>query len=396
MAPALLLDLLIFLVPILLIPLGLLRGGAREGLVGGGILLGWSVASSWTEAWGGAFASLVGATPNAMEFLVACVVLVIGAGAGHAAGMIVGLPRPEADGRIAGAVLAWLNGVVFLTLALGTYGRSVGEESLTPIISRGFLTEAVILHERWVLLGVALVVLGLIGTVFWVNAVVGQVYDPGYVPGQRTVFTSNPVPDISPRAARTDPRLPITEPYSNWPSAPRQRAINVPYAADAGKVEPAPSRFRSALSRISPQGDGGHGRAASFRDLFSQTQPVDIRDRSDMTPGDRPTNRTPRPPGALTRPQPDTGRTPGDPPEAQDLGTRPSPPASISDWIRISGLSNPMMAPPPKGGSTSRPDDEASRTTLPSPDDHTAPEPTDDANPPDAPQDRGDQSSSTS
>ncbi len=396
MAPALLLDLLIFLVPILLIPLGLLRGGAREGLVGGGILLGWSVASEWTGAWGGALASLFGATPNAMEFLVACVVLVIGAGAGHAAGMIVGLPRPEADGRIAGAVLAWLNGVVFLTLALGTYGRSVGEESLTPIISRGFLTEAVIVHERWVLLGVALVVLGLIGTVFWVNAVVGQVYDPGYVPGQRTVFTSNPVPDIPPRAARTDPRLPITEPYSNWPSAPRQRAINVPHAADAGKVEPAASRFRSALSRINPQGDGAQGRAASFRELFSQTQPVDVRDRSGATPGDRPPSRTPRPRGAPSRPRPVTGRTPGEPPVRTDSGTRPPPPASISDWIRISGLSNPMMAPPPKVGSSPRSDDEASRTTPPVPDDTTASESADEANLPDATPDRDDRSSSSS
>ncbi len=395
MAAALLLDLLIFLVPILLIPLGLLRGGAREGLVGGGILLGWAVASDWTGAWGGALASLLGATPNAMGFLVACIVLVMGAGAGHAAGTIVGLPRPEADGRIAGAVLAWLNGVVFLTLALGTYGRAVGEESLTPIISRGFLTEAVIVHERWVLLGVALVVLGLIGTVFWVNAVVGQVYDPGYVPGQRTVFTSNPAPDALSRVARTDPRLPITEPYSNWPSAPRQRAINVPHAADAGKVEPAASRFRSALFRITPQADGERGRAASFRELFSQTQAVDVRNGSGDTPGEGPRNRPSRPRSAPPRRHPITGRSPGDLPGGSEPGTRPPPPASISEWIRISGLSNPMMAPPPKASSTPQPDDDVAQAGPANPRAAGA-ETADGATQPDGTPDRDDRSSSSS
>ena len=351
MAAALLLDLLIFLVPLMLIPLGLWRGGAHEGFVGGGILLGWAVANSWTGAWGGWLAALLNASPSAMEFLVACLVLAVGAGAGHAAGTIVGLPRPEADGRIAGAILAWLNGVLFLTLALGAYGASLGGEPLNPIITRGFLTEAVIVHERWVLLGVGLVVLGLIGTVFWVNAVVGQVYDPGYVPGQRTVFTSTPpVPERIERALRSDPRQPITEPYSNWPTAPRQRAITVPRAADAGKVEPVASRFRSALSRINPPTSGDPGRRVSLRDMFAQTMPVDVRDRTaeHESGGDR--GRASR--TGTTRPRPVTGRTPGDVPaagdvpETDDVSPRPAPP-SISEWIRVSGLSNPMMAPPP-------------------------------------------------
>lgn len=391
MAAALLLDLLIFLVPLMLIPLGLLRGGAHEGFVGGGILLGWAVASNWTGSWGGALASLTGATPNAMGFLVACVVLAIGAGAGHAGGTIVGLPRPEADGRIAGAVLAWLNGVVFLTLALGAYGRSVGDEALTPIISRGFLTEAVIVHERWVMLGVGLVVLGLIGTVFWVNAVVGQVYDPGYVPGRRTVFTSNSVPDFPPRAARTDPRLPITEPYSNWPSAPRQRPINLPHAADAGKLEPASSRFRSALSRIGPQADGERGRAASFRDLFSQTHPVDVGGRAVDSPTDATRERPSRPSSAPPRRHPVTGRTPGDLLSGMDPDARPAPPASISDWIRISGLSNPMMAPPPRASTPPEPDADHAAST--GPDDGADSGRTRDESPADAMPDRDDRSS---
>ena len=374
MAAALLLDLLIFLVPLLLIPLGLWRGGAHEGLVGGGILLGGAVASYWTGSWGGWLASLFDAPLNAMAFLVACVLLVIGAAAGHAAGTVVGLPRPEADGRIAGAVLGWLNGVVFLTLALGAYGSSVGSGALTPIIARGFLTEAVIVHGRWVLLGSALVVLGMIGTVFWVNAVVGHVYDPGYVPGQRTVFTSNPAPDRPERpapAARTDPRLPIAEPYSNWPMAPRQRPIAVPRMADAGKVEPAASRFRSALSRMGPQPDAERGRTGGFRELFSQTLPVDLRSRSeDDQAADATARPAPDAPGrsassrasrATPRPHPVTGRTPDDL-STSDPGApaRPAPPASISDWIRVSGLSNPMMAPPPKTGTSARPETDGS------------------------------------
>ena len=391
MAAALLLDLLIFLVPLMLIPLGLLRGGPHEGFVGGGILLGWAVASNWTGAWGGGLASLTGATANAMGFLVACVVMAAGAGAGHAAGTIVGLPRPEADGRIAGAVLAWLNGVVFLTLALGVYGQSVGDEALTPIISRGFLTEAVIVHERWVMLGVGLVVLGLIGTVFWVNAVVGQVYDPGYVPGRRTVFTTNPVPDSPPRAARTDPRLPITEPYSNWPAVPRQRPINVPHAADAGKVEPAASRFRSALFRIGPHSDGERGPAASLRDLFSQTHPVDVGGRAVDSPTDATSERPSRPSAAPPRRHPVTGRTPGDLLSGMDPEARPAPPASISDWIRISGLSNPMMAPPPRASAPPEPNSGQADSTGPDGDVDSGR--TRDESPPDATPDRDDRSS---
>lgn len=280
MIAALVLDLLLFLVPLMLIPLGLWRGGPHEGYVGGGVLLGWVVGDNWAGAWSGPLAQLTHANDGAMRLLVAFVLLVIGAGIGHLAGSVVGLPRPGADARIAGALLAWLNGVLFLTLALGAYRDTLAGKAPSPVITRGFLTEFVIDHERWVLLGVAIVVLGLIGTVLWVNAAIGELYDPAYVPGTRTVFSEMPPPPPlvdQERLLRDNPMRPIAEPYSSWPVTNRNRGITVPRAADAGKVEPAPSRFRSALSRIGAQPTPPRPSRAVLDELFARTMPVDLR-----------------------------------------------------------------------------------------------------------------------
>ena len=280
MIAALVLDLLLFLVPLMLIPLGLWRGGPHEGYVGGGVLLGWVVGANWAGAWAGPLAHLLHANDGAMRLLIAFVLLVIGAGVGHLAGSVVGLPRPGADARIAGAVLAWLNGVLFLTLALGAYRDTLNGKAPSPVITRGFLTEFVIDHERWVLLGVAIVVLGMIGTVLWVNAAIGDLYDPAYVPGARTAFSEMPPPPPivdQERLLRDDAMRPIVEPYSSWPVAARNRGITVPRAADAGKVEPAPSRFRSALARIGAPPAPPRPSREMLDEMFARTMPVDLR-----------------------------------------------------------------------------------------------------------------------
>ncbi|HEV2527167.1 MAG TPA: hypothetical protein VGT61_01785 [Thermomicrobiales bacterium] len=376
MAAALLLDLLIFLVPAMLIPLGLWRGGPHEVVVGGGILLGWAVSTEWAGAWGGGLASLTGTSPDAMSFVVACALLVVGAGIGHLGGSLMGLPRPEADGRIAGAVLAWLNGVLFLTLALGIYGRQLDGADPMPLIERGLLTQAMIDHQGALLLGIALIVAGLLGTVLWVNAAVGNVYDPTYVPGRRTVFTARPEP-LEAEPSRTDIRRPAVQSYSSWPVAPRQRPVNVPHHADAGKVEPdpEPSRFRTALSRIGPTtGAGEPSRRTTVAEMFAQSLPIDLRDRggramgvpdSGRSGGEGPSSA--RPPGGRATPgrardarPASSGETTGQPDGADsDDGADEAPApsrsrardgdssqSSIGEWLRIaSGMADPRITP---------------------------------------------------
>ncbi len=378
MAAALLLDLLIFLVPVMLIPLGLWRGGPHEVVVGGGILLGWAVSTEWAGAWGGGLASLTGTPADAMSFVVACGLLVVGAAIGHLGGTLIGLPRPEADGRIAGAVLAWLNGVLFLTLALGIYGRQLDGAEPMPLIERGFLTRAIIDHQGALLLGIALVVGGLVATVLWVNAAVGNVYDPTYVPGRRTAFTANP----DARPAREEQGVPASPAYSTWPTAPRQRPINVPHHADAGKVEPEveQSRFRTALSRIGPASGGEPSRRTTIAEMFAQSLPVDLRDRvGRATSSDHSTDELGggsaadqrdgsrmRPDGPAT-PRRGAGARPAAPrptpgPAAtrarQARGDTPPPAQSpIGEWLRVaSGMSNPLISPARDGHAARRPE----------------------------------------
>ncbi|MDP9355327.1 MAG: CvpA family protein, partial [Chloroflexota bacterium] len=128
MSSSLLLDGLLLLVVLLFIPIGLWRGGVREAIVAGGIVLGGALAGSWARPWGDDLASQLDLRPQTARFLVALAAL-LGATlcVGYAGGAALRPGAPGLLGRVAGGLLAGLNGLLLLGYGLGFLDQYVLE-----------------------------------------------------------------------------------------------------------------------------------------------------------------------------------------------------------------------------------------------------------------------------
>lgn len=158
MMQPLLLDALLILVILLLIPIGVHRGGLREVCTAAGLLLGIQLVDEWAMTWGGWLADMTGIVPNVMTFIVAVVVLllttaVVGYGATAAFAS-----TPGAGGRLYGAILALLIGSVFLGSVITYVDRFLYEGETPAIVMDGYISRALSFGTGWILLVAALVI----------------------------------------------------------------------------------------------------------------------------------------------------------------------------------------------------------------------------------------------
>lgn len=158
MMQPLLLDALLFLVIVLLIPIGVHRGGLREACTAAGLLLGMHLVDEWAATWGGWLSDLTGIVPNVMTFIVAILVLLLttafvgyGATAAFAS-------TPGAGGRMYGAILAFLIGAVFLGSVITYVDRYLYEGETPDIVRDGYISRALSFGIGWILLIAALVI----------------------------------------------------------------------------------------------------------------------------------------------------------------------------------------------------------------------------------------------
>ena len=114
MIESLVLDLLLILILLLLVPIGMYRGGLREVCSAAGVLLGLLVATQWSARWGDWLADLTGIDVGVSQFVVALGTMVIFGGLiGYgAAASFAYAPGP--GGRLYGGLIALLTGVIFL------------------------------------------------------------------------------------------------------------------------------------------------------------------------------------------------------------------------------------------------------------------------------------------
>jgi uncharacterized membrane protein required for colicin V production len=167
----LLLDLLLGFIVLLFVPFGIRRGVAKEAMVSAGILLGALLGGAWAEEAGGWLADALGLEPLTGSFAVALAALLAGTFLiGYGAGGAVGNLRPGVPSRLAGGLLAAVNGVLFLSYLLLTI-----ERWLQPgdALDDGIVTGTLMRRFDEVLLAGAGIVLLLIVAGWIVNAVRG-------------------------------------------------------------------------------------------------------------------------------------------------------------------------------------------------------------------------------
>ncbi len=219
MMQPLLLDALLILIIILLIPIGVHRGGLREACTAAGLLLGMHLVDEWAGPWGEWLSETTGIVSNVMTFIVAVVVLLLttafvgyGATAAFAS-------SPGAGGRMYGAILAFLIGAVFLGNIITYVDRYLYEGQTPSIVNDGYVSRVLSVGMGWVLLWAALVIV--LTTLF---GMVGRERD-----------TDEFVMPIA--------RAPV--------AAPSSRVTETPVATETEKIEPrAPEPARAASEDI--------------------------------------------------------------------------------------------------------------------------------------------------
>ncbi|HEU0115286.1 MAG TPA: zinc ribbon domain-containing protein [Thermomicrobiales bacterium] len=224
----LLLDLLFGVIVLLFVPFGARRGAGREAIVAAGLLLAAAVAAAWVEAWGAWLAQQVALDPNLARFVVTVGILLVGwIGIGWIGGAAMA-GRPGIASRLAGGLLAALNGAFLLAQILAAIERDLQVGAISGSVVGGEL-----LRDRdRLLLGAAL--LGL------VIAVVARLT----------------------RSMRS-------EPAANdfgFGVGSRQRPVRLAAGADAGKYEPEAAAGVPPLDETTPlprRPEGTAGRAAN-------------------------------------------------------------------------------------------------------------------------------------
>lgn len=216
----LLLDLLFGVVILLFVPFGIRRGVAKEGFVSAALLLSARIAERWAEPWSRWLADGFGVDPGIGRFAVTAGILgagllLLGYGAGAALGrMQVGVP-----GRLAGGLLAAINGAFLLALLLAAIERDLRPAAA---LSASFVGGELLRDLDRLLLGAAGVLL--------LCTVAGWVV----------------------RAIRGERALP-PEQWAGAAVPPRQRPVRVARDTEAGKYEPeATGRPSVALGETAP------------------------------------------------------------------------------------------------------------------------------------------------
>lgn len=159
MLETLALDSLLILILLLLIPIGLYRGGMREVCSAAGVLLGLIVAQQWSDRWGGWLADTTGIDDGVSRFMVAVAILVLFAGLiGYAAASAFAY-SPGPGGRLYGGLIALASGVLFLGAMIQFVATYLYDGVYPDLIRRGFVSRALSVGFDWVLLAVSAVVL---------------------------------------------------------------------------------------------------------------------------------------------------------------------------------------------------------------------------------------------
>lgn len=152
MLAAIVLDVLLVVILLTVIPLGFLRGGLREVCSSAGLLLGILLALNWSDRWGRTISDGAALSEGTAQFLVAIALVVLCAAIIGYGGSAAFAYRPGPGGRMYGAFLALLNGIVFTGFLINQVTDDVYEGQLPNAVQEGYVSRALSVGFEWVLL----------------------------------------------------------------------------------------------------------------------------------------------------------------------------------------------------------------------------------------------------
>jgi hypothetical protein len=167
MLEALLLDALLTIAILLLIPLGVVRGGLREVCSSAGLLLGILLAQAWATRWGDTVADLLNVSEKGSRFTVAVLIVIAAAAIVGYGGSSAFSYRPGPGGKMFGAAIAMINGIVVAGFVVNSVATYINDGEYPAVVHDGYLTQALSKGFDWVLLvsAAAVVILSLLGAI---------------------------------------------------------------------------------------------------------------------------------------------------------------------------------------------------------------------------------------
>lgn len=160
MLEGIVLDALLVLILLMMIPLGFLRGGLREVCTSAGLLMGVLLAQQWTVRIGDLLTDRIDMRVGLAEFVAAVVVVVLTTGVVGYGGSAAFAYRPGPGGRMYGAYLALLNGLVFIGFLVNAIIDAFYDGELPSAVENAYVSRALSVGFEWVLLLGAIGVLG--------------------------------------------------------------------------------------------------------------------------------------------------------------------------------------------------------------------------------------------
>lgn len=154
------LDALLTLIILMMVPLGLLRGGLREVCTSAGLLLGILMAQAWSGRWFSGLVTLFNMSESGARFTMAVIIVVIVTAIAGYGGSASFSWRPGPGGRMYGAYLALLNAVLFVGFLINAYIDALFDGQVPETIDQAWVSKALSVGFEWVLLAGAIGVLG--------------------------------------------------------------------------------------------------------------------------------------------------------------------------------------------------------------------------------------------
>lgn len=225
---ALVLDLLLFIILLMMVPIGFFRGGLRELCVSGGLMLGILLAGEWAGRWSALPKKMFEISNGAAEFLMG-IVIAFGVTALFGYGGSAAFSyQPGPGGRLYGAYLALINGMVAAGFLINLYLRTVAPGLDDEPITSGILASALSRGFGWVLL-VATIGVGF-ATVF--GMFVRERPDPAQAYPSVTQQLYQPPSDTRPYRPQEEPSPRVQSGPVQITDVPNLKDIDSPVRAD--------------------------------------------------------------------------------------------------------------------------------------------------------------------